>query len=552
VPANSEYARTNDWTAKLNRLRDWRDSVAAGTPLMGVPMRSGRSQSGMSLVLGGLGIWLAWVLGGWVVGGNITSVMFVGLGVAVCAITVLVLRDWRKGFYAFLAWLLFEDLFRKYLGNNMAIYFGKDVLVGIVYLSFFISVRRGETRLFRPPYRAFLMFFFWWGVLECFNPRSPSIFYGILGLKLYFYYIPIVFVGYALIRNDEDLRRFLSFNMLLAGVISLLGIIQAVVGVSFLNPRVLAPDIRYLSTLHRYSPLTGLDVYRPPSVFVSDGRFAWYLMLVWLIGLGAVGYLVLKRRRGQTLVFVSTALVGVAVMLCGSRGTFVLVAVSSFVVAAGFIWGAPWRWGRGRRLVMAVRRGFIAVSLGMIVAFVVLPSSIGARWAFYSETLDPTSPASELYHRTSEYPLAEMAKALPETNWFYGSGIGTASLGMQYVSRILGQPPSNLGVESGYGDIIIEFGLFGLLLWILWTAAVVISCWKVVLRVKQTAVFPIAFALFWFISLLLFPMTFGTIATYENYIYNAYLWLLVGILFRLPGLELHRDDKLSLSDRQLS
>ena len=367
-----------------------------GTRFIGAPMPLRRNQSAITLIIGGLGALLAWTVGGWIAGGDLNSVLFMALGVAVCAITVLVLRDWRKGFYAFLAWLLFEDLFRKYLGNNMAIYFGKDVLVGITYLSFFASMRKSRARLFRPPFRLFLLLFIWWGVLECFNPRSPSIFYGFLGLKLYFYYIPIIFVGYALIRSDEDLRRFLSFNMLLAGVISLLGIIQAVVGVSFLNPRVLAPDIRYLSTLHRYSPITGLDVYRPPSVFVSDGRFAWYLMLVWLIGLGAVGYLVLKRRRGQALVFVSTALVGVAVALCGSRGTFVLVAASSFVVAAAFIWGAPWRFGRGRRLVMAVRRGIIAVVLGLIIAVFALPSSIGARWAFYSETLDPTSPTSEL------------------------------------------------------------------------------------------------------------------------------------------------------------
>ena len=60
--------------------------------------------------------------------------------------------------------------------------------------------------------------------------------------------------------------------------------------------------------------------------------------------------------------------------------------------------------------------------------------------------------------------------------------------------------------------------------------------------------FPIAFALFWFIFLLLFPMTFGSIGPYENYIFNAYLWLLVGIIFRLPALEQLRDDKSSIPD----
>jgi hypothetical protein len=505
--------------------------------MISTPVPSRRNQAWISLGLGSLGLCVAWIIGNWIAAGDIKSTIYAALGFAVCAIAVSIARDWRTGFYAFLVWLLFEDLVRKYMGNNMAIYFGKDVLAAIVYLSFLAAVRARQAPFFRPPFRLFLTLFFWWGVLECLNPHSPSLFYGFLGLKLYFYYIPLLWVGYALIRTEEDLRRFLSVNMKLAGAISLLGIIQAVVGASFLNPRVLAPEIRELSGVYRYAPISGQILYRPTSVFVSDGRFAWYLILAWMIGLGAVGYLVLLRRRGQTAVFIGTALVGVAVMLCGSRGAFVLVGASSFIVAAAFLWGAPWRWGKGRRLVMAIRRGFIVVGIALTLALILLPSAIGARWAFYSETLDPRSSGSELTFRARDYPLAEMQKALSETNWLYGSGIGTASLGMQYVSKLLGQPASNLGVESGYGDLFIEFGIIGLLLWVLWTTAAVIAAWRVVLRLRQTPVFPIAFALFWFILLLLFPMTFGSLGPYENFVYNAYLWLSLGILFRLPTIE---------------
>jgi hypothetical protein len=35
-------------------------------------------------------------------------------------------------------------------------------------------------------------------------------------------------------------------------------------------------------------------------------------------------------------------------------------------------------------------------------------------------------------------------------------------------------------------------------------------------------------------------MTWGGLDTYENFVMNAYLWLLVGIFFRLPELA-HRD-----------
>jgi hypothetical protein len=33
-----------------------------------------------------------------------------------------------------------------------------------------------------------------------------------------------------------------------------------------------------------------------------------------------------------------------------------------------------------------------------------------------------------------------------------------------------------------------------------------------------------------------FPFTFGGITAYEDFVFNAYLWLLLGIPFRLPDL----------------
>jgi hypothetical protein len=71
---------------------------------------------------------------------------------AVVAITVYILNDWRSGFYLFLAWLLLEDLPRKFLGNNMMIYFAKDFLVGVTYVSCLIARRRRQFETFRPPF----------------------------------------------------------------------------------------------------------------------------------------------------------------------------------------------------------------------------------------------------------------------------------------------------------------------------------------------------------------------------------------------------------------
>jgi hypothetical protein len=103
-------------------------------------------------------------------------------------------------------------------------------------------------------------------------------------------------------------------------------------------------------------------------------------------------------------------------------------------------------------------------------------------------------------------------------------------------------------VESGYGAIVIEQGIVGLVLWILFSSAIVLSAWRVVLRLRGSPWFPLAFAISWYIFMLLFPLTFAGLATYEDFVLNAYLWLFLGILFRLPELKLSREFALAGAD----
>ena len=93
-----------------------------------------------------------------------------------------------------------------------------------------------------------------------------------------------------------------------------------------------------------------------------------------------------------------------------------------------------------------------------------------------------------------------------------------------------------VGAETGYGTLILEFGIIGPFLWTAWTVSLLIAAWKVVRKLKRTPLFPIGFAIFWFAFMLLGPFTFYGLNGYQNYMTCAYLWLTIGMLFRLPGL----------------
>ncbi|MFZ3380941.1 MAG: hypothetical protein WA211_05830 [Candidatus Acidiferrales bacterium] len=495
-----------------------------------------RSQAVIGFCVFVIGIFAAYQLGGKISGGDMSTVEFAGFGFAAIWVGLTILKNWRLGTYMFLVWLIFEDLVRKYLGNNMAIYFGKDVLVGLVFVSLLTEVRRGRVKLFRPPFLLFLYFFLFLGALEIFNSNSPSILYGLMGFKLYFYYMPLMFVGYALIRDDEDLRKFLVFNVGLAGLVGVIGIIQAILGHSFLNPANLAPELKDLGELDRYTPLTNQLVSIPSSVFVSAGRYSLYLVLAFALAVGTAGYLFLYTTKNRKLVYLVLGILVAATLFCGSRGAVLYVFASSLILAAAFLWGAPWRWQQAHRMFKAMRRVFIVGALGLTAILLIFPEEAAPRVAFYMETLDPNSSAYEVGTRTWDYPMGGLISAIEQPHWLVGNGLGTASLGGQYVAKILGKPPIAVWVEEGYGQMILEMGFAAPFLWILWTAALLVYGWRVVRRLRQTRFFPIAFAILWYTFLLLYPFTYGGLAPYQNFLDNAYLWLIVGILFKLPQL----------------
>ena len=476
----------------------------------------------------------------YIVTGDLAGLSYVGMAFVIAAFVVAILHDWRRGVYLFVVWILFEDLSRKFLGNNMAIYFAKDVLLAIVYLSFFLAWRnRGQgsdPQTFRPPFLAALLVFVWFGAIQVFNPASTSIFYGLLGMKLYFYYMPLIGVGYALIDSEADLRKFFYINLGLMLVIAVLGIAQSILGPRFLNPEVMADDIRLLSETYREAPISGARVYRPTSVFVSTGRFADLLVVSWLLVFGFSGYLLLRHRRGRIFAFLALTVIAAACVMSSSRGVFMWTSGGTVVGTAAFIWGAPWRQGEALRVLRTLQRTVLGIALAVVVLLFTYPDAFLGRLAVYSETLDPRSPTSELVHRTRDYPLQNFLAAFDYPRWPYGYGIGAISLGGQYVSRFFHAPPPVGSVESGFGSIIVEMGIGGLILWVAMAATVVLSAWKVVRKLKGSVFFPLGFVIFLYSFMLLFPMTFNGMQPYQDFILNAYLWLLLGILFRLPRL----------------
>src|SRR5260370_16612194 len=132
------------------------------------------------LVMGLIVLGLIWEMASWIIAGSDQTLIMFGLGIVVAAVVVHTLNDWRFGVLLFLIWLLFEDLARKYLGNSMTIYFAKDFLVGVAYISFFIAKHKRPVEIFSVPFLVPLLLFFWFAAMQFFNTSSPSFLYRLL------------------------------------------------------------------------------------------------------------------------------------------------------------------------------------------------------------------------------------------------------------------------------------------------------------------------------------------------------------------------------------
>jgi len=97
-----------------------------------------------------------------------------------------------------------------------------------------------------------------------------------------------------------------------------------------------------------------------------------------------------------------------------------------------------------------------------------------------------------------------------------------------------------IGVENGYGDLLIEFGILGRFYGYCGSPLCSGPDGKSSTS-SADGLFSLGVAIWWYAVVLLIMLVYFGLPAYQNYVNNAYLWLLVGVLYRLRNwLSCHR------------
>jgi hypothetical protein len=418
-------------------------------------------------------------------------------------------RRWREAVQLAMVLVIFEGAIRKWVfpGAQDLIYFAKDVLLLGAYLGYFRERPRMRHRMpSTPALYGVLLLSALVGVLQIFNPNLPNLLVGVFGFKAYFFYAPLLFVLPAAFRNDAELFRFLRRYALIAIPVGLLATAQ------FFSPASSVLNAYARTTQENaYVATFGTSTYvRVTATFPYITGYTSYLLatvILTLTLLGASGW----RFKGNYLMFLALAMTVLGMLMTGSRGPVLLLAV---------LFPLYWWLGVIRERGGGAAFGRLLMSLSLVAGVVVFVGE-DALGAFMGRAV---SSVSDVRGRVTS-PLLSPFLLLPDAG-LLGFGIGATHQTAASLAPHL--PPYSwmrgVIVEVESGRILLEMGALGFLLVYLTRVLLVVYALRQALKLRTRFHRALATASF---LMFLVSLPSGVIFDVTS---DVYFWFFAGLL----------------------
>lgn len=343
---------------------------------------------------------------------------------------------------------------------------------------------------------------------------------GLLGMKVFIGYIPLIFLLPVLLENPRDLWKLNRLHVLLAIVCCGLCLVQYLflttgrcAGTDHLSGSAL-----FTATIEAkcfvggallYSPSQG--VIRLPGTFVAPWQWGWFLIAnAYITFAGAFAD---PAWRWRLVGFVGMGSVMMAAVICGQRIALALVPLS-FLLLLVF----TGQWQNLKRL--------IPIAIATIVA---------GLWAWFQYQALILERIESLKGRWEASPADAMIayqfdfvwKSMQGAELLLGHGLGSATNS----ARLFGKTAL---IETWFPKVLFETGLLGTFLFILFVTVLSFLTFAHYRRLQDQNLKTIGLC-YWIFILFI---------SYQTYYYPldvdpvaVYYWMMIGILFRLPNLD---------------
>ncbi|MEO8376518.1 MAG: hypothetical protein ABI579_02520, partial [Candidatus Sumerlaeota bacterium] len=376
--------------------------------------------------------------------------------------------DWRfwvkVGLYA----AIFDGALRKWFLPSLSniVYFLKDGIFLLSYVLFLVkngrqSIMPSELRFLRPVFTFTVMIIFMQGL----NPRLGSVAAGIMGMRNYLIYAPLIIIVPKMFRTKEELQNFLWPYVLTMIPCGILGFLQ------FSSPTTArinayvgdAPDI--VAFGHGKARVTG------PFSYISG--YTTYLMVIFgmlITQLTNVGGSKLKKL----LLLGTFALCVSNMLMTGSR-----LPIFSAVIMSGFFVGvqAVYSQKQFRKMLPAF------IIIGVIFAFAILRSPA------YKSFMDRMNSVDTLTDDRID-PNKQFGKFFDIFRYEHytgGWGAGAYHPATWALRNTLHLPAGDsiIPLEDEPDRILGELGAVGFVLWYGMRAGFLLLLWMVFLRMRD-------------------------------------------------------------------
>jgi hypothetical protein len=422
---------------------------------------------------------------------------------------------WRAAVKLALVIALFEGAIRKWVwaGGQELVYFLKDgVLLG-AYLRFFLAPD--------PDIRAFRLFIPTTLILvSCaivsagaLNPNIGHPAVALVGVKIYFYYIPLAFMVPYLFRTQGEMIQQLTRFAWISIPICALGFLQwGSDGFSVINTYANREGVADTgaTTLGIEGVVQRVRITGTFSYISGHTTFVSFFMALVLVLLS------LKETRHKwVLLWICVPMLAGNALMSGSRAA---VLTQGFVVAGFLLAAVGGKLGTSKNFVVVLGTSMLVCIVGGIFLFAEAWSQWSTRFKYAGDSVQ---------ERVFGQAADALTQAMSEAG-VAGYGIGSTHAVTDAIRRTFKfNPPKKKApfFDNELGQIMAELGFLGFMAWYVMRIAVLVTLWSSFLRSPPGILKSVSLAAF------LIYGPYMVMSVVVNHTASILLWALVGLSF---------------------